>query len=201
MAMLTVDDIKSEGKLYLVNGADGDVNILLRSQDGSGKADLVTIPKTWVPIRATDFAEINMFKKSTEFRRLVMSGLVKIVSEAEAEKILNSPDGAKEQERVRKKCFSNAQFGGTDQDSEPVNPIEIINSAGNDDVSLVVKDIIIRDDIDDDEKITLLINEYNRNQMTTRDLEFVMTTLEKNSKIYKWAEEKISNGEKLFKRG
>ena len=83
-SMLTVDDLSDESKIYVLNKASGDVNISLVHKHGN--RDLVTIPKTWIPVQVTNFAPKDSYIDSSDFRKLVNKGVLVLVKEVEAKR-------------------------------------------------------------------------------------------------------------------
>jgi len=178
---LTVDNINPEGSIYVRNKTNGDFLIPIR--DFSGSSELVSIPKTFIPIMVTNFAEGLAFKKSSDFRKAVAKGYIELLDEETAENELAEEESILELERLRKTEFSNINYDAT----RSVTPMEAIKDVGAENVNSKVKDIIIRSDITEDDKFALLITEHKLGNLKTEDYEFIIMTCNDKGKISKWA--------------
>lgn len=192
---MRVEDIDPERPLFVKNITNGDFLIPIR--DMSGSTELVSIPKTFIPILITNFAEGLAFKKSSDFRKAVAKGYLIIIPENDAENELMEETSILELERLRKTEFSNIDY----EIPKSMTPLEAINDVGTDTVSSKVKDIIIRADMAEDEKLALLILEHKTGNMKSDDYEFVVMTSGEKSKLSKWASKSmISEKSNLFNK-
>jgi len=141
--MITVDELVKGKPIYVKNKSKGD--FLLTLYRGDGSSELVPVPKTFIPICVTNFAEPDMFRKSSDFRRAVSRGLIEIISSEQAITELKEDDAKGELERIRN-LFGNIDYAAT----QDVTAMEVIRDIGSDKVSLKVRDIIMRSDISDD---------------------------------------------------
>ncbi len=187
---LTVDDLESGKSIYVKpiagDRTPGDINLTLHS--ATGQPLLVYIPRTFIPIRVTDFAPADMFIASTDFRKCVSGNYLKIIPVDEAEKILSTPEGREELERVRTEIYGGK--GMTAQ--KEVEPMEVIDEVGNNEVTLKIKDVMIREDINDAEKLNLL--RIEKDIMIKADFDFILSIVDDKSDISKWAKNVLSMG-------
>lgn len=195
MKKLTVDSINPEASIYVRNKTNGDFLIPIR--DASGSSELVSIPKTFIPIMVTNFAEGMAFKKSSDFRKAVSKGYLELIDVETAENELAEEESIMELERLRKTDFSNINY----ETNRQVTPMEAIKDVGAENVSSKVKDIIIRSDITEDDKFALLITEHKLGNLKLEDYEFIIMTCSDKGKISKWASKvKIGVKNNIFGR-
>lgn len=171
-----VEDVAVTKPLYVLNRTDGDIVFTIFDQQK--KARPVILPRTFIPILASAVCPTSMVVESLDFRKLVFSKYVKIISNEEAEYLLNQPDYKRELERLR------ASSSSTDvslSSFEAVSSLEKFK-----DVNAVVTDTIVRDDLSDDDKMSLLINEYKLEKMSFIDFEYIITT-STSKRITNWA--------------
>jgi len=178
---LTVDNIDPNGSIYVKNNTNGDFLIPIR--DSSGSSELVSVPKTFIPIMVTNFAEGLAFKKSSDFRKAVAKGYLEIIPEEQAELELSEEESIMELERLRKTEFSNINY----EAAKSITPMEAIKDVGAENVNSKVKDIIIRSDITEDDKLALLITEHKLGNLKIEDYDFILMTSSDKGKISKWA--------------
>lgn len=90
--------------VWAMNGSGGRgqqkgiINITIT--EGNGQRNVVRLPVTFIPVDLTTQATKNAILSSPDFRRLVQRGFVKLVSEEDAAKMLDSDEARKEQQRV-----------------------------------------------------------------------------------------------------
>lgn len=178
---LTVDGLAKDQPIYVRNRSNGDFLLTLYRQDGS--SELVPIPRTFIPVLVTNFAEPAMFKRSSDFRRSIAKRVLELIEEETALKELAEEASIIELERLRKEEFSDLSF----QEDAKVTPLEAIEQMGEGELSLRVRDTIVRTDITEDDKIALLMAEYKNDNVSKEDLELIATTTDKGSSLSKWA--------------
>ncbi len=191
---ISVDDLEDGKSIYVKNNSEGDF-LLTVYHTGGSKSELVPIPKTFIPIRITDFATPKMFKESTDFRKSLSKGIIEFVPEEEAIEELKEDDSIMEMDRLRRIFFNNKGY------KENVTAIEAIKSVSNNKVNHKVRDILLRDDISDNDKLAILIGDNKSNPFSEHDFEFMIVTCDENSKITNWAKKNLDNTKnKLFKK-
>ena len=180
---LTVNMLRDNQEVYVINKSKGDFILNLRL-DGSRITEAVPVPKTWIPIRLTAFTETKNLKASSDFRKAISAGILLLIDEEEAVKILSTNTGKKELEVLRKLNFSTIAT----EESE-ITPLSVIETVGSNNVKIVVKDAMIRTDITEDDKLTILIGTDKQEGLSADDIEYILVTTENNN-IQKWAEAK-----------
>lgn len=68
--------------------------------EGNGRSAVVRIPVTFIPVDLTTQATKNALTMSPDFRRIVASGLVKLISEEDAMALLDNEESRREQRRL-----------------------------------------------------------------------------------------------------
>jgi len=160
----------------------GDIILTVYRRDG--KPSAIIVPKTHIPIRITDFAPADMIKDSTDFRRVIASGILAIIPEKEAIEELSTPEGMEELERLRKEIFK----GMSVEKGVETTPIDVISRL-DDKVSIKVKDIMMRSDIQDQERLRLL--RIEQSSLGIDDYKFILSLVDENSEIGKWTRKQM----------
>lgn len=116
---------EDKGSVFVLNVATGELNgqilINVPKKHGNG-SDLVKIPRTFIPMDLTNQVTRSQLMESSEFRKTVTGGLLKLVTPEYAEMLLSSEDGREEKRRIEnemskaKTIIANA--GVTSEDSE-----------------------------------------------------------------------------------
>lgn len=190
---MSIDDVKDSDPIYVKSSAGigkdaGDVNLILTND--TGKNFIVIVPKTFIPIKVTDFAPTIMFKNSPDFRRIIASGLITLIPIKEALAELNKPVSKTELERLRKEIFGNIDF---QTQSNTPSTLEVISNLTDDNVTPRIYDIMMNSEpsMDESKRLSQLLAEESI--MTTEDIDYIISTVEEKSEISKWAKKlKIS---------
>lgn len=94
----------NESSVWVLNtsGANGSskgiINITIT--EGNGRATVVRVPVTAIPVDLTTQATKNALMMSPDFRRLVASGIVRLISDENAMKMLDNDTARAEQRRL-----------------------------------------------------------------------------------------------------
>jgi len=108
MSSPDLDQLLNEGKkIYVENTSRPMGHIVLTFVNPNGKAVPRPIPRTWIPICLTDSLAPNIIRESNDLRQFISKGILRLVDPAEAQKVLSTPDGKEEQERLNLSDFSN----------------------------------------------------------------------------------------------
>lgn len=86
-----------------VNSQPGDIVIGVPKLNGA-RADTLFLPSTWLPINLTDQMSRAQMLASSEFRKAVNSGLVELISEEDAKRMLNDDGATEEKERLNEQA-------------------------------------------------------------------------------------------------
>jgi hypothetical protein len=99
-------DENERGPLWVLNNAAntkrklrGNVHISIPAVNGKGE-DGLTVEHTWLPIDAAEFIPRPRLLQATQFRRAVISGLIKVISRDDAERLLMQDGAYEERERL-----------------------------------------------------------------------------------------------------
>lgn len=194
---LRVDDLPDDKAIYVRNRSNGDFLLTIHSSNSGPQ--LVPIPKTFIPIEVTAFCEPSLFKKSSDFRRSLNKGVIELISEEAALKILDTPNGRAELERIRRETTGVAFIPETNHSP---SPLEVISENNKGEAADLIKDIIIREDLDESEKLRQLTVEQEMGNLTKDDLEYITLHTDSKSRIHKWALKIIEQkNENLFTGG
>jgi hypothetical protein len=107
----------------------------------------ILVQDSWIPQDLTAQAPKEVILASPDFRQAINRGLIELVPDPDAEKILAEEDAVIEATRLKNKYNSATK----DLDAAPIMPRDIITEMSADDhpnVSSMIKDICARDDID-----------------------------------------------------
>lgn len=92
--------------LYVINNtnlgraqAKGVLHILIL--DSTGQEVQINVPKTWLPVNLGNYCDVPSITKSSKFRELVRKGVIVVISDEQANAILDSEEGKTEAQRVR----------------------------------------------------------------------------------------------------
>jgi hypothetical protein len=123
------------------NGQKGTIRgkIFIGIPDVAGKTtDGLVIPQTWLPIDVNTMVPRQQLLQSRQFRRALNDGLIKIISEEDAQRILSTVGAEEEQERLdrendivleatkqRKITAEMTLVGGNRDDDDPDEGVEM----------------------------------------------------------------------------
>lgn len=191
MATLNIRDLSPDKPIYVKSSTgfgglqSGDVIIDARYSDG--KHEPIIVPKTFIPFCLTELAPYEAILNSSSFRKAVASGLLRIVSEEEAEEELNSPEGREEQERIRQDYFSGITFD-PNATNKTISPVEALTKMEEETkINPRIQQIMITPTLNDKEKLAQLRAEVDN--LTMLDLDFISGVTKINSPIAKWVQE------------
>lgn len=93
--------------IYVLNNTEPRSLLICTVNDPiSGKPQKLEFYRTWIPFCLTDMLPREVLEKSIEIRRFFQKGLLKLIPEEEAVKILDSNDGRQEYERLMQSEFT-----------------------------------------------------------------------------------------------
>lgn len=184
LSSLTIQDVEKNNDLsiFVINAVKpkGDISFAIKGDDNEIVS--VVIPKTWIPIDLTAYANKQSILRSTHFRRLVSKGVIKIISNEEASTILSEPDANEEVSRLTKSVYSeNLKIKKIENSKESVvrkGDIEILPY----NASMV--SIMSREDLNDSEKMQMLRS--IEDELEKKDFEWLLSNAS-IKKIRKWA--------------
>lgn len=153
MNYLTVAQAEAQqsSSLWVLNTADtseaeeaGDILMAIPRLTGSGQTDVITLDLTWLPQDITEWIPRAQALESADFRRAVRKGLISIISEQDAQKILRRPGAKEERQRLasaRKyiREVATARAMG-EHDEARIGSVQIAQGSGSDYTSVDVYD-------------------------------------------------------------
>lgn len=127
MTIAELEATGDKGPVWVLNTMTGDMQgqllINVPKKHGNGQ-DLARIPKTFIPIDLTDQVSKGQLLESSEFRKTITGGLLKLITQEYAELVLGSDEGREEKRRVlnemnkAKTIIANAGVVGDEDDDE-----------------------------------------------------------------------------------
>jgi hypothetical protein len=197
MEVIELRSIKDDDLLYViqkpVRGKTlGDVNISLRDEDGSRA--LVTIPRTFIPIDLTQQADVVALKKCRSLKKFLASGLIEIISEKDANKILSTDRAKIEVERVKATIFKGVDLTEIGDRTS----LEVLSETESKAINPTIEDTLLREDITDIEKVNLL---SALPALNVRECDYLIASTEEKSKLHKWAVEQKKVANSIFSEG
>lgn len=125
------DDLLSAGKkIYVLNNTEPKGLLSTTINDPiSGKAIKLEFPRTFIPFCLTSMLPKNVLEHNIELRQTLKKNVLKIISEQEAEAILNSSRGRAEYTRLNESEFSAGSK--SDRKNEMVKAVQSSANAAN----------------------------------------------------------------------
>lgn len=127
MSISDLEDTGEKGAVWVLNTMTGDMQgqllINVPKKHGNGQ-DLVRVPKTFIPMDLTDQVSKGQLLESSEFRKTITGGLLKLITPEYAELVLSSDEGREEKRRVinemnkAKTIIANAGVASDDDEEE-----------------------------------------------------------------------------------
>ena len=135
--------IKDDDPMYVVQRPLkgqilGDMNIAIR--DGDGSRALVTVPRTFIPVDLSQQADVAALKKCRSFKKFLYAGLLEIISEEDALKIMKTDRAKIELERVKATIFKGvnlSEIGGQ-------TSLEVLSEAESLSINPTIEDTLLR---------------------------------------------------------
>jgi hypothetical protein len=120
-------EVSEKGPVWVLNTMTGDMQgqllINVPKKHGNGQ-DLVRVPKTFIPLDLTDQVSRGQLMESSEFRKTITGGLLKLITPEYADLVLGSDEGREERRRVTnemnkaKTIIANAGVASDEDDDE-----------------------------------------------------------------------------------
>lgn len=93
--------LKSDQPIWVLNNSQPKAQLIITITDPlSGKPRTMEFHRTFVPFCLSDMVPRSVLEQSLEIRNFIRKGVLKLVTEDEAMKILSSDDGHREHERL-----------------------------------------------------------------------------------------------------
>ncbi len=110
MAFLTIDSLLNEGLEIFVRNTRPKNRITLTVHDAAGKAHIVQIPPTRIPIHLSGMIAPDMIRNSMDIRAFLSKNVLVLMDPQEAREELTTPRAQKEIERISKDQANLAAF-------------------------------------------------------------------------------------------
>jgi len=91
---------KEGSSVWCLNNTNPRGTINISMPNGLGSTMVMTLPVTWIPVDLTTQATKESLLKSPDFRRMVTMGVIRLMAEHQAEKIMQEEDARIEGLRV-----------------------------------------------------------------------------------------------------
>lgn len=127
MTIAELEETGEKGSVWVLNTMTGDMQgqllINVPKKHGNGQ-DLVRVPKTFIPMDLTDQVSKGQLLESSEFRKTITGGLLKLITPEYADLVLGSDEGREERRRVTnemnkaKTIIANAGVASDEDDDE-----------------------------------------------------------------------------------
>lgn len=178
---LTLSECEKDGtsSVWVTNNTNPPGNINLSMQIGSESVAIV-IPMTWIPFDVTTQTTKSSIIVNPQFRRLVSTGTLSLISEDDAELILKDSSAQEEYARLFK--------GSNSSSTQPEKP-EIKTLLEEDTISGFVLNLTHREDIT--ENICLNALRSQEKILTKTDLAFLLKNV-KFAGVKTWASNKLN---------
>lgn len=100
--LLTIGDIEASksSSIWVLNKSNPKGNITITVPNGMGNVVTVMVPVTWIPVDMTTQATKQSLLASPVFRRMMTLGMIAIISEEDAQKLLSEDDARVEMQRI-----------------------------------------------------------------------------------------------------
>jgi hypothetical protein len=127
---LTLNELEESdvGPVWVLNTTEGQrraqVVIEIPNENGNGHTQ-VFIPMSWIPINLTDQVRRGQLLRGQNFRSAVAKKLIRLIRAEEAEKMLQQPGAAEEQQRISEFSINNPSEVAPqgDQQTENLSPV------------------------------------------------------------------------------
>ena len=168
---LNLDSIEDNAPIYVKNMTKTDFNFRLGS--GSDMV-IVTIPRTFIPMDLRQWAKTDIVKNSSEIRHALRTGVLKLVTEADALAILETREGARENELIRKKInLVTEDLRYEDADLAALN----ISAVGDmDGIEPRIRECLADDDMGCSDKLAIIVSLDKEEPLSQTTLEWIKST-------------------------
>jgi len=198
MSKPDLDDLLNNGKkVYVKNTSRPMGHIVLTFVTPNGKAVPRPIPRTWIPICLTDTLSPAIIRDSNDLRQFLSKGVIQLVDPSEAQRILNTPEGNEEQERLNLSDFSNraeASERVLQMESQYTSEANVNNPMGppeghqTDPVNNRVKATLLRVESKDlSEREAVGEFRIMENELTSHDLTYIISQAENDGPLKRFA--------------
>lgn len=93
-------EASTSSSVWVLNQSNPKGNVAMTMPDGMGGTVVVTVPVTWIPVDLTTQATKKSITSSPTFRRMMITGMLAVISDDDASKLLDTAEARKEADRV-----------------------------------------------------------------------------------------------------
>lgn len=178
---ITISDLERDKNLsvWVINNANPPGAINISINDGTGQLIPLLIPMTWIPVDLTTQATKSSIITNPQFRRLVASNMLLLLSEEVAQSKLKTKEAQDENARIYKTSVG--------QNIESVNIPDSVKDQMNAEkakVSGFVMNIVERKDIDESACLSALKSQAHT--LSKDDLEYLINN-SSYAEVKNWA--------------
>lgn len=171
-SILDIDRFIEDDKVFVKNRTKTDFNMHI--SDNQGRITLIIVPRTFIPIDLTLWATIDQLKGCQELRAALRGQVLELVDPKEAKGIINTPEGKKELERIMNKL--NVVSDDLLASDESSSALGVAAVGEMDDVNDQVRDALISEDMNPDEKLAIIVALDKEGSLERRDFEWIKST-------------------------
>lgn len=186
--MKIIDDYTNNDALYVHNTTKTDFNFVVNID---GRLITIPIPRSFIPFDLRNWASVDVLKKSSDLRSAIRTGILELVEENEAKKILESRDGQREYERLRKIY----NFVSNDLKADSTDAVNLNIAAVNDmdEADGQIIETIINPNISPEDKLALIIARDKEEKLRLVDLEYIKSTADSScSELLAWVDKRLN---------
>ena len=147
-------------------------NLHITIVEGNGRATVVTVPNTRIPVDLTTQATKNALMQSPDFRRCVAAKVLTLIDDKTAEKLLDNPDAQAEQRRL-------LNIDSAHQHETDIPELKALQAQESGKIGPFALNLAHTEDGDEDAIVANLKN--NADNLSTEELQYVVN----NSKFAK----------------
>jgi hypothetical protein len=201
-----------KGSVYVLNSTEGtlegNIVISIPKMNGNGQ-DLIRVPKTFIPIDVSQQASRQQLISSSEFRKTVGKGLIKLVTPEYAELLLAEPEAKEEQKRLvaeANKARSILKGAGVVEETKEEDEDEYIevSQAKKEAKKAVQKKVAVKPSpkveelvatakLDNMNGTAVVAKLKNVRKMTRTDLKFLADSFPNSPRVIKYLKERLAD--------
>lgn len=174
---MTISEISKTTKhVYVINRTKSDISITVKDEDGVSR--LLRILRASVPQDAAEIVSPLVLKKTAAFKRAVANGYLVMVTDAEAEARLATPEAKIELASIKKKLSRIPEELMVDGAASPASPLEAISGTASDaSIRSELKDIAVDDEETCDDKYSRVLMLHNEDPITADEATWLISRL------------------------
>lgn len=189
---IDLNSYSKDSNVFVKNLTTTDVN--LHVNDAHGRVFIITIPRTFIPLDLTEWANVQQLKESEELRSALRGGVLQLIAEKDAKDIIDTEEGRIEHERVMSKLnlvtedllASNQDLLASSLDSVAMDSIDDVNDQ--------IRNAMSDKEISNKEKMAIVIALDKERPLPKADLEFILSVAdESQQELIKFAKNRLKD--------